>query len=47
MGRETPVTDCVQTGVGEKGRAVDSSFADLTSDLHGSLQFHESVKLTF
>ena len=34
MGRETPVTDYVQTDVGEKGCAVDSSFAELTSDLH-------------
>ena len=47
VGGETPITERIQAVVGETGCPMDSSFAELTSDLHGSLQLHESVKLTF
>lgn len=46
VGRETPITEHIQAGVGETGCPMDPSFAELTSDLHCSLQLHESVKLT-
>lgn len=47
VGGETPIAERIQAVVGETGCPMDSSFAELTSDLHGSLQLHESVKLTF
>ena len=41
------ISESVQAGVGMVGCSMEALVAELTSDLQGPLQLHESVKLAF